>query len=197
MIDNDIREMFYKKNKEIIINKLVLDFKNNMDSLEATILNITYLEFAIYSQKILDIDKNLKNKKQVEKWLSSFESKLNSDIKKLMEEKKKNCVSYISSMDIDNDLNSYEEQLSSSTEVLSGKLSWFFQDYIEKEVLSKLISNEWYLRNDKKIRFFFQEKLGKDLLKKIISQFKDRDVIIFNNARESYEKYLSLNANFE
>ena len=39
--------------------------------------------------------------------------------------------------------------------------------------------------------------MGKDLLQKLISEISQRDVIIFNNAKESYDKYLDLNANIE
>ena len=197
MIDKDIKEMFLKKNKEIIINKLILDYCNNMDSLEATILNITYLEFAIYKQKILDIDKDLKNKKAITKIINSFETGVNKAINRLLEEKKQSCTKYIKNMDIDKQLDLYLEKLNGTTVDLYNSFSSFLNRYISEEVVSKLISNEWYLRNDKKISFFINEKLGKDLLDKINSQIKDRDVIIFNNARESYEKYLLLNANFD
>lgn len=197
MIDNDIKEMFFKKNKEIIINKLLLDYCNNMDSLEATLLNITYLEFAIYKQKILDIDNNLKNKKHISKIVAVFETKVNEKIKQLVEIKKNNCTDYIKNMDIDNDLDSYLNILNDSTENLYTSFSSFLDNYINKELISKIINDEWYLHNDKKINFFIKEKLGRDVLNKIYAQFKDRDIIIFNNARESYEKYLLLNANFE
>lgn len=197
MIDNDIKEMFYKKNKEIIIKKLLLDFHNNIKSLEATILNITYLEFAIYREKILNIDASLKNRKTVEKIIMTYEKKMNTKIKQLIQDKIESCTRYIEKMDIDKDIKKYEEKIKKDTDKLCNELSKFIKQYIDKEIISKLLISEWYMRNDKKVYFFLQEKLGKDLLEKISSQIKERDIIIYNNAKESYEKYLQLNANIE
>jgi len=197
MMDNDIKEMFYNKNKEIAIKKLLLDFNNNIESLEATVLNITYLEFAIYREKILNIDANLKNKKTVEKLINSYEKKINTKIKQLMQDKIDSCTQYIEKLDIDKNINKYEKKLNKDTDKFCNELSKFIKQYIEKELISKLLISEWYMRNDKKIYFFLYEKLGKDLLEKISSQIKERDVIIYNTANESYEKYLQLNANIE
>ena len=196
-MDNDIKEMFYKRNREIAIKKLLLDFNNNINSLEATILNITYLEFAIYREKILNIDNNLKNRSTVEKLIINYEKKINTKIKQLMQDKINSCTQYIENMNIDKNIKKYEEILKKDTDKFCNELSKFVKQYIDKEIISKLLISEWYMRNDKKIYFFLYEKLGKDLLKKIISQIKERDIIIFNAANESYEKYLQLNANIE
>lgn len=197
MIDNDIKEMFYKKNREIIKNKLILDLDNNMDSLVATIENIIYLEFAIYKEKILNIDINKIEKKKVEEILENYQKYVNERVVEFIEEKKEKCSSYVNEVDLKDGISDYELILKNTTNDVKDRLISNVESYIDDDIVSSLVIEDWYLYNDKKIGFYLNGKLGKDLFEKIILQLKDRDKIIYNNASESYEKYLSLNNNIK
>ncbi len=197
MIDNDIKEMFYKKNREIIKNKLILDLDNNIDSLVATIENIIYLEFAIYKEKIFTIDVGNINKNKVAKILESYQKSINKIIAELIGIKKEKCSFFINELVMKDSIISYEDTLEKATDDIFSKFLSTMEKYVDEDIISNLIVDDWYLHNDKKINFYLNEKLGKDLFDKIILQLKDRDKIIYNNANESFKKYLALNDNIK
>ncbi|MGN0973361.1 MAG: hypothetical protein ACI4OT_01320 [Bacilli bacterium] len=197
MNDKEIKEMFLKKNKEIIKNKLTLDIDNNIDSLVATMENIIYLEFGIYKEKIFNIDVEKINRKKVNSILNGYQEYLNNKIKELINLKKEACSDFIDEDNLDKGINEYEAILDSTTNDIENKLLNLIMGYIDENIISNIVSEEWYLDNDNKINFYLNEKLGKDIFDKVILQLKDRDKIIYNNAQESYEKYLILNNNID
>lgn len=195
MNDAEIKEMFLKKNKEIIKNKLALDIDNNIDSLLATIENIIYLEFGIYKEKILNIEKI--NTEKVSCILNDYQKYLNDKTKELINIKKDAYSSFINGNNLDKGINEYETILDDTTNDIDNKLLNLIMIYIEENIISKIALEEWYLNNVNRINYYLNEKLGKDLFDKVILQLRDRDKIIYNNAQESYEKYLILNNNIE
>lgn len=197
MNDKEIKEMFLKKNKEIIKNKLILDISNNIDSLVATIENIIYLEFGIYKEKLFNIDVEKINRKKVNSIFNDYQEYLNNKTKELINLKKEACSVFIEGDNIDREINDYEVILDSTTNDIENKLLKLIMVYIDENIISNIVSEEWYLNNDNKINFYLNEKLGKDIFDKVILQLKDRDKIIYNNAQESYEKYLILNNNID
>lgn len=197
MNDKEIKEMFLKKNKEIIKNKLILDISNNIDSLVATIENIIYLEFGIYKEKLFNIDVEKINRKKVNSIFNDYQEYLNNKTKELINLKKKACAVFIEGDNLNREINDYEVILDSTTNDIENKLLKLIMVYIDENIISNIVSEEWYLNNDNKINFYLNEKLGKDIFDKVISQLKDRDKIIYNNAQESYEKYLILNNNID
>ena len=192
MIDNDIKKMFYKKNQEIIINKLLLDLDNNIDSLLATMDNIIYLEFAIYKDKLINIDVNSSD--NIENVVDMYEDYLKKKIRDILSIKKDKCSSYLKNEVLNNDIEDYKGILFETTGYVDDTLLEEIEKYLNTK-LKKKISSDWYEKNIDKASFFLEEKLTKDIVKKLISQLKDRDVIIYNNAYESYQKYLLLNEN--
>ena len=192
MKDNDIRELFYKKNKEIIINKLLLDLDNNIDSLIATMDNIIYLEFGIYKEKIVNIDNE--KTKEIYKILNGYEECLKEKLKKEVSFKKDKCSTYLKGSFLDNKVFKYKEMLDSTTKYIEEMLPEVIDDLLTKKVKNKL-PKDWYYKNKEKTNFFLDEKLSSDIVSKLLLQLRDRDTIIYNNAQESYQKYLSLNDN--
>lgn len=197
MNDKEIKEMFLKKNKEIIKNKLILDINNNIDSLVATIENIIYLEFGVYKEKLFCINPENINKKKINSILNQYQEYINKKINDLINIKKIECSNFIEQNDFSKEIDAYTILLEKTTNNIENKLLNLIITYIDEEIISNLVSEEWYLNNDNKIEFYLNEKLGKDIFDKILLQLKDRDKIIYNNAKESFEKYLTLNSNID
>ena len=194
MIDKDIKEMFYKKNKEIIVNKLLLDLDNNIRSLIATMDNIIYLEFAIYKEKMLNIEGV--NIKSVSKCLKKYEQYLKEKIKTIVFIKKEDCSIYLKDNLFDDDISEYKKVLIDSTKLVEDNLVNKNNEFLENKIKNN-IDSSWYELNQEKIDYFFDQKLTKDIFDKLFLQLKDRDTIIYNNALESYNKYLNLNNNIK
>ena len=194
MVDKDIKELFYKKNQEIIVNKLLLDLDNNIDSLLATMDNIIYLEFAIYKEKIVSLD--YKRAKQIKNLIEKYSKYLKDKFRVVVSLKKDKCSDYLKNKVLDHDISQYKKILNQTTKKIEDELLLEISVYLEEKIKRKL-PIDCDNSNLNKLSFFLDQKLTNDIVDKLISQLLDRDIIIYNNAQESYQKYLTLNDNIK
>lgn len=191
-MDESIKNMFKEKNKEIIKNKLGLDFNNNMDSLNKILKNIVDLEFKVNIQKIIIDSCDLIK-------IQDYNEKLIFIIDEFIDNKTNSITEVIKSIDFDrDDINIYIEQILKISEELKKN----FFDYIRdsfNDFYDGVKLSDFYINNIDKynIDYCLNNKLYIDLIKKFDVQIKERDNIIKNNAVESYDKYLELNSNLE
>ena len=90
-MDNDINDLFKKKNKEILITNLKYDLDKNIGSLFETVNNIFNLEFDVAYQKILSILKDgnfIDHDSEINKLLNQIKIENYENLDRLIQEKK-------------------------------------------------------------------------------------------------------------
>ncbi len=184
--DIDVLRELELKNKEIYLNKLDIDLDNNDSSLMMTIENIHNVFNQEIINKITEILSSTFNKDNISIAITKINVILKQELIKLLNNKKKNLKEDIKNID---DIE-YREKIDSETALIINNLKMVYQ----KNVIDLIneINNED--NNDKKRIEEYLNHLNYDkYIKKIKETIENMDNILFNNYRESLEKYHNLN----
>lgn len=206
-MDKDIKEMFEKKNKEIILTNLKYDLSRNIDSMKDTIKNILDREFEIATKKVLlmindyydefgfsSFDKDLLIIKQ------EIIEKLFIDIEAKLQKLNNNLDNFEFS---ENEINNYYDNVIESTSSLKNifNSNWFV-DIVEQCI--KLVFNVFSSYEDQhtivlknRLDDYINNRFFDKIMLKLNEEFSLRDSNLINKADESYKRYLDICKNVE
>ncbi|MEG1596929.1 MAG: hypothetical protein RR359_01480 [Bacilli bacterium] len=185
----DINGILLVKNKEIILNKLINDFYNNMKSLELTINNLIKLEFDKILKYVLDLYKDnnyVDTNNVVLEVVNANRDSLILKTKELILKREAKIEDFIKTVQLE----ALEDEYDKMSQVI-------IEDVIVANNLLALegLNNLPYMKEEVKDLL---SKLINNLIKdKIYSEITNRDLIIKNIFRETYNRYLQMNDNVE
>ena len=203
-IDMDINEMFNEKNRDIFLNKLLMDLDNNTDTFKMTTRNIVKIEIAKLGSSIKKIYDKYHIEYKEEKIKEIFkenQEKLLEDLSLLIEEKKQKNGSFISE-NRDNKINKiylkdYAKKIEENDNLFDESLKLTISEHIESSLYSSLL----------RVYSCTSEQMHQDLLyainfdccnkmiTRILSESKQRSGNLKNMSNEAYDKYLLLEKN--
>lgn len=203
-MNEDINKLFEIKNKEILINSLILEMEKNIDTLKNTVDNCLSLEInklIIFMKKYFSEAKIKYTKESILTLLYNEKNTLNKVIEKEINRKKENIRNkYLERVKEDSrfteeELNNYFEILKEETKVFLNNL----EPIIDNEIVNvfyinvlkehEITEEEQIERLSSRINNLFR----KSILEKIKIESEFRDESLKNMAEASFKKYLSLN----
>ncbi len=203
-MNEDINKLFEIKNKEILINSLVLEMEKNIDTLKNTVDNCLSLEInklIIFMKKYFSEIGTKYTKESILTLLYNEKNTLNKIIEKETNIKKENIKNkYLEKVKKDEMFT--EEELNNYFVILREETKQFLKN-LEPEIDNEII-NCFYIKVLKEHSITEQEHLER-LSSRINNLFKDtvlekikiesefRDESLKNMAEASFKKYLSLN----
>ena len=184
----DVLKELEVKNKEIYINKLIIDLDTNLENLVITINNMMSLFTTEVIEKVLEINSDVLSSEVIKESINTFQNLICDELTKLISDRSislKDKVLNIENID-------YKEELNNETINVLEK----FKEFYNQNIIGLIdeISNN--------INEFDKNRLS-DYLKvlyfeKLINKFKDAvmnmDIILLNNYEEGYQRFLNLNA---
>lgn len=184
----DVIKQLEVKNREIYLNKLAIDLDNNFDVLSITIDNFINLFTNEIINKILEIENGTFNKIKITTCVTSFQNNLKEEIMKLVSQRKNNLLAKLEGID----KGTYEELIKIETEQMLSAIETHYEENINYLYIDL---SEQYNDFDKKRLKDYLMKLHYDkFILKLKESFNNTNVILINNYKESYQKFLDLNA---
>lgn len=204
-MDEELKQQFKIKNLEILKNKLKLDVHNNMNTLTLSLNHILDLEVSTAMNKTAliyyDADVRFKDGDQ-EEILISLGKKYIEVTKEYLKIKKTDLIKTIETFTVDTDISTYygvientelevdeflKEQLSSYIDekliVMINKLNKRYVSVAQKDfVLERLLN-------------FLKDNFIRRLSSKTVEQINLRNQTLINNAKDNYERYITLPTN--
>ncbi|MBQ7104687.1 MAG: hypothetical protein IJN90_02405 [Bacilli bacterium] len=199
----NINEMFFKKNYEILKNKLDLDINNNADSLNHTISNFIDLKAIGLNKYITELydDLKIKYKDEKVKKIIEEESKiLKSIFLKNIEERKEN-ISKFFNQEIDATkiedtyLNDYHNHIDNLTETFKENVDVSAREEICTKFSEKVIGAyklpDQYSKE--KLLEYINKSYCNGLIEKMVSESILRNSTLKNLSKEAFERFKSMN----
>lgn len=199
----NINEMFFKKNYEILKNKLDLDINNNADSLNHTISNFIDLKAIGLNKYINELysDLKIKYKEEKVKKILDDESKILKEIfLKNIEERKEN-ISLFFKQEIDatkvsdNYLDEYHEHIDNLTETFKENVEVLTREEIctnfsEKVITAYKLPDQY---SKEKLLEYINKSYCNGLIEKMVSESILRNSTLKNLSKEAFERFKSMN----
>lgn len=204
-MDEELKQQFKIKNLEILKNKLKLDVHNNMNTLTLSLNHILDLEVSTAMNKtaLIYYDADVRfNDGDQEEILISLGKKYIEVTKEYLKIKKTDLIKTIEAFTVDTDISTYygvientelevdeflKEQLSSYIDekliVMINKLNKRYVSVAQKDfVLERLLN-------------FLKDNFIRRLSSKTVEQINLRNQTLINNAKDNYERYITLPTN--
>lgn len=204
-MDEELKQQFKIKNLEILKNKLKLDVHNNMNTLILSLNHILDLEVSTAMNKtaLIYYDADVRfNDGDQEEILISFGKKYIEVTKEYLKIKKTDLLKTIEAFTVDTDISTYycvientelevdeflKEQLLSYIDdkliVMINKLNKRYVSVAQKDfVLERLLN-------------FLKDSFIRRLSSKTVEQINLRNQTLINNAKDNYERYITLPTN--
>ncbi len=182
----DVLQELKKKNKEIYLNKLIVDVDSNSEILEITINNMINLFTEEMINKLSEIyNKNIDDKNR--KVIINFQEKINNKLINLIHDRAFNLKNAVN---IENNLN-YKQNLDDETNVLIEKITKYYKEKVGKVIDD--LSKELDSFSKDRIVDYFHILYYERLINKLKEILLNTNLILFNNYQVSLEKYDNMN----
>ena len=183
----DVLKQLEVKNREIYLNKLVIDLDNNLDVLSITVNNIVSLFTNEMISKILEIENGTMNRSKISTHVEAFQEKFKDQLIVMIHERKTKMESVLK--DIDQE--TYTEKLKEESKNIIHQIGKYYQNNID--TLYNQINTDYDEFNLKRLNDYLKENYYEKIILKLKESFNNTDIILINNYKESYQKYLELN----
>jgi len=183
----DVLKQLEVKNREIYLNKLVIDLDNNLDVLSITVNNIVNLFTNEMINKILEIENGTMNRSKISTHVEAFQEKFKDQLIVMLHERKTKMESLLK--DIDQE--TYTEKLKEESQNIIHQIGKYYQNNID--TLYNQINTDYDEFNLKRLNDYLKENYYEKIILKLKESFNNTDIILINNYKESYQKYLELN----
>lgn len=183
----DVLKQLEVKNREIYLNKLVIDLDNNLDVLSITVNNIVSLFTNEMISKILEIENGTMNRSKISTHVEAFQEKFKDQLIVMIHERKTKMESILK--DIDQE--TYTEKLKEESQNIIHQIGKYYQNNID--TLYNQINTDYDEFNLKRLNDYLKENYYEKIILKLKESFNNTDIILINNYKESYQKYLELN----
>ena len=183
----DVLKQLEVKNREIYLNKLVIDLDNNLDVLSITVNNIVSLFTNEMISKILEIENGTMNRSKISTHVEAFQEKFKDRLIVMIHERKTKMESVLK--DIDQE--TYTEKLKEESQNIIHQIGKYYQNNID--TLYNQINTDYDEFNLKRLNDYLKENYYEKIILKLKESFNNTDIILINNYKESYQKYLELN----
>jgi len=207
-MDNDIKVMFEKKNRELLFQKLILDLENNTDTFKKTIKYKIGMEFALLVSSLKKIyAKNgvFINDKNLNEILNESHHELIKKIRSLAETKQKNNRNYIEEP-VDDSLvkheyiEEYHSHIDKTEETFESDLELNIRQTIGVELHNAIVNFSKIKTEEMKNQIYkkLTDEMPTSLIKKIKDDSNIRNLTLKNMSEETFKEYeeknnLSLN----
>ena len=175
------------KNREIYLNKLVIDLDNNLDILSITVNNIINLFTNEMINKILEIENGTMNRSKISTHVEAFQEKFKDQIMIMIHERKTKLELLIK----DIDKIEYETKIKEESLNIINKIDEYYQNNIDN--LYNQINTDYDEFDLKRLNDYLKENNYNKIVLKVKESLNNTDIILINNYKESYQKYLELN----
>lgn len=186
MSNNDVLKALEVKNKEIYLNKLNIDLDNNYDVINITLDNFTNLFTDEITNKILDIECSQKNKDTIKENVCSFQNKIDSKFKEEILNRNKELKESISIDEMN-----YDDEISKKNKKIMNNIEKYYLKSIDS--LISIIGKEYEDYNKIRLEEYMKNLNLSKYLDKLNSLLTSTSIILCNNYKESYKKYLEMN----
>ena len=183
----DVLKQLEVKNREIYLNKLVIDLDNNLDILSITVNNIINLFTNEMINKILEIENGTMNRSKISTHVEAFQEKFKDQIMIMIHERKTKLELLIK----DIDKIEYETKIKEESLNIINKIDEYYQNNIDN--LYNQINTDYDEFDLKRLNDYLKENNYNKIVLKIKESLNNTDIILINNYKESYQKYLELN----
>lgn len=183
----DVLKQLEVKNREIYLNKLVIDLDNNLDVLSITVNNIVSLFTNEMINKILEIENGTMNRSKISTYVEAFQEKFKDQLIVMLHERKTKMESLLK----DVDQKKYTEKLKEESQNIIHQIGKYYQTNID--TLYNQINTDYDEFNLKRLNDYLKENYYEKIILKLKESFNNTDIILINNYKESYQKYLELN----
>ena len=183
----DVLKQLEVKNREIYLNKLVIDLDNNLDVLSITVNNIVSLFTNEMISKILEIENGTMNRSKISTHVEAFQEKFKDQLIVMIHERKTKMESVLK--DIDQE--TYTGKLKEESQNIIHQIGKYYQNNID--TLYNQINTDYDEFNLKRLNDYLKENYYEKIILKLKESFNNTDIILINNYKESYQKYLELN----
>lgn len=175
------------KNKQIYLNKLLIDLDNNYDVLIITLDNFHNLFNQELNEKIPEILSSTFQKENISKNITNFALLLKSSLIKLINDKKNRLKEETNNIENIK----YRELMEQETIIIINKISKIYKKNVTN--LINDIINEYTINEKERIEDYLININFDKYIKKIEETIKNMDNILYNNYQESLNKYHDLN----
>lgn len=183
----DVLKQLEVKNREIYLNKLVIDLDNNLDILSITVNNIINLFTNEMINKILEIENGTMNRSKISTHVEAFQEKFKDQIMIMIHERKTKLELLIK----DIDKIEYETKIKEESLNIINKIDEYYQNNIDN--LYNQINTDYDEFDLKRLNDYLKENNYNKIVLKVKESLNNTDIILINNYKESYQKYLELN----
>lgn len=183
----DVLKQLEVKNREIYLNKLVIDLDNNLDVLSITVNNIVSLFTNEMINKILEIENGTMNRSKISTHVEAFQEKFKDQLIVMIHERKTKMESVLKDIDQEK----YSEKLKEESQNIIHQIGKYYQNNID--TLYNQINTDYDEFNLKRLNDYLKENYYEKIILKLKESFNNTDIILINNYKESYQKYLELN----
>jgi len=199
-MDQDIQEMFRRKNREILIHNLELDIDRNVDILMDSLTNMFNLQFDIAIKNIFSMYKEELTLSEITKTLLPLKNKSFTLLANALENKKDVLLHQLEQLEFEKEqMEEYYQLVFRSTDDVvqifdSDELDILKKDIIQifgKKKISCLEENELDIIRYR-IRDYIMDRLFGKLEDRVQEELFIRDNNLANKAKESYEKFQEL-----
>ena len=180
----DVLKQLEVKNREIYLNKLVIDLDNNLDILSITVNNIINLFTNEMINKILEIENGTMNRSKISTHVEAFQEKFKDQIMIMIHERKTKLELLIK----DIDKIEYETKIKEESLNIINKIDEYYQSNIDN--LYNQINTDYDEFDLKRLNDYLKENNYNKIVLKIKESLNNTDIILINNYKESYQKYL-------
>ena len=183
----DVLKQLEVKNREIYLKKLVIDLDTNLDVLSITVNNIVSLYTNEMISKILEIENGTMNRSKISTHVEAFQEKFKDQLIVMIHERKTKMESILNNID----QATYTEKLKEESQNIIHQIGKYYQNNIDS--LYNQINSDYDEFNLKRLNDYLKENYYEKIILKLKESFSNTDIILINNYRESYQKYIELN----
>ena len=183
----DVLKQLEVKNREIYLNKLVIDLDNNLDVLSITVNNIVNLFTNEMINKILEIENGTMNRSKISTHVEAFQEKFKHKLIVMLHERKTKMESLLKDVDQEK----YTEKLKEESQNIIHQIGKYYQNNID--TFYNQVNTDYDEFNLKRLNDYLKENYYEKIILKLKESFNNTDIILINNYKESYQKYLELN----
>ena len=183
----DVLKQLEVKNREIYLNKLVIDLDNNLDVLSITVNNIVSLFTSEMISKILEIENGTMNRSKISTHVEAFQEKFKDKLIVMLHERKTKMESLLKDVDQEK----YTEKLKEESQNIIHQIGKYYQNNID--TFYNQVNTDYDEFNLKRLNDYLKENYYEKIILKLKESFNNTDIILINNYKESYQKYLELN----
>lgn len=186
--DIDVLKELEVKNREIYLNKLHIDLDNNLEILLITIENMISLFTNEVTSKIMELNTLNCNRNELENEVLAFHIVIKDELINLVNNRNSHLKGKILNIDSIN----YKDILAQETKGLMEKLSSMYSENVT--LLIDKIMNKFNGFDKQRLDLYLKVLNYEKFINKVKEAINNMDIILYNNYRESYQKFLNLNA---